>query len=249
MDVRVGHVDRVWDLALLVPQVGRWTSGLRASSADPLTQGSRIRTFAKHGRTIRIASVVLKGRAELLGGDGEILRDAIEITTRIPSSDWGAPLVDEQGRVLGVVSKACKPNSNKPNAPCKPIAYGAPIDALRQFLRNAPSNAIPPSPWLGIQGLAATTPMVHGVRVVGIHPGSPAASAKLREGKGGRGGDIILAVNGAPVQSPEKLAEAVRARAVGEEVQLIVLRDGRFHVLQSTLTAAPSGRRSGKRLK
>ena len=157
VDVKVGHSDRVWDLALLVPQVGRWSGGLRASSADPLAQGSRIRTFAKRGRSVQVASVVLKGRTELLGGDSEILRDAIEITTRVSDSDLGAPLVDEQGRVLGVVARACKQTS--PDAPCRPVAYGAPLGALRQFLRSAPANAIPPSPWLGIQGVAASSPI------------------------------------------------------------------------------------------
>lgn len=242
--LKVGHSDRVWDLALLVPQVGRWEGGLRASTADPLAQGSHIRTFAKRGRAAQVASVVLKGRTELLGGDGELLRDAIEITTRIPASDMGAPLVDEQGRVLGLVGNACKPVEGKPDAPCRPVAYGVPLDALRQFLRSAPANAIPPSPWLGIQGVAATTPVARGVRVVHVHPSSPAAAALLEDGKDGKGNDIIVAVDGTPVLSPEQLADIVRARAVGDGVQLIVLRAGKFHVVQTTLTAAPSPSRS-----
>lgn len=240
VDVKVGHSDRVWDLALLVPQVGRWGSGMRASSADPLAQGSRIRTFAKRGRSVRVASVVLKGRTELLGGDSEILRDAIEITTRIPSSDMGAPLVDEQGRVLGVVARACKPSEDDPDAPCRPVAYGAPLGALRQFLRSAPANAIPPSPWLGIQAVAASSPIARGVRVVHVHPDSPAAAAQLQHGQAGKSSDVIVAVDGEPVQSPEQLADRVRARAVGDRIQLILLRGEKFLVVETTLTAAPS---------
>ncbi len=248
VDVKVGHSDRVWDMALLVPQVGRWEHGLRASSADPLAQGSRIRTFAKRGRAVRVASVVLKGRTELVGGDGEILRDAIEITTRVPSSDLGAPLVNERGRVLGMVARACKPRKDKPDAACQPTVYGAPLGALRQFLRSAPANAIPPSPWLGIQGVAATTPVARGVRVVHVHPDSPAHAARLADDSApasdGKGRDVIVAVDGIPVQSPEQLADEVRAHAVGDRIQLIVLRAGKFHVLETTLTAAPSTRRS-----
>jgi serine protease Do len=239
VDVKIGHTDRAWNLALLVPQVGRWETGLSASTADPFAEGTRVRTFAKRGRTVSVASVVLRGRTEMLGGDGELLRDAIEIATPIPATDQGAPLVDEQGKVLGVVSSACKPTEGQSTAPCRPTAYGVPIGALRQFLRNAPLNAMPPSPWLGIQGVGATT-TIGGVRVVHVHPDSPAAAMQLQAGPPGQGNDIIVAVDGVPVHSAEMLAEQVRAKAVGAEIQLIVLRGGIFHVLRTALTAPPS---------
>ena len=240
VDVRVGHGDRVWDLALLVPQVGRWSDGLRAGSADPLAEGSRIKTFTKQGRGVRVATLVFRGRTPLLGGDGEVLRDALEITSRIPSSDLGAPLVDGEGRVVGLVSRACKPDDKDESKPCRPVAYGAPLTVLRQFLRSAPANATPPSPWLGIQGVAEATPVARGVKVVRVQPGSPAAQAGLRDGAAA---DVILAVDGTPVQTAEKLAELVRTRAVGDEVQLILFRGGKFQVVPVTLRAAPSGRK------
>jgi serine protease Do len=174
-----------------------------------------------------------------MGGDGALLRDAIEIATQISNADLGGPLVDEKGSVVGIVSSACKPTEGKTDTPCRPVAFGIPIDALRQFLRNAPANAIPPSPWLGIQGVGATTPLM-GVRVVHAHPDSPAAALHLQDGKDGKGGDIILAVDGTPVHSVEKLVEQVRAKAVGDPIELIVLRGGKFHVLKTLLTAAPS---------
>ncbi|PKN46224.1 MAG: hypothetical protein CVU63_07830, partial [Deltaproteobacteria bacterium HGW-Deltaproteobacteria-20] len=112
-----------------------------------------------------------------------------------------------------------------------------------QFLRNAPSHATPPSPWLGIQGVGINAP-IGGVRVVHIHPGSPAAAIELQDGQNGKGSDIIVAVDGAPVHSAEMLAEQVRSKTVGDQIQLIVLRAGKFHVLQTALSAAPSTRPS-----
>ena len=38
--VRIGHSDRAWDLALLVPKNARWRKGLRASTQPPLEAGS-----------------------------------------------------------------------------------------------------------------------------------------------------------------------------------------------------------------
>ena len=40
---RVGHKDKVWDLALLVPQTGRWLDGLTPTDADPV--GVELRAF------------------------------------------------------------------------------------------------------------------------------------------------------------------------------------------------------------
>jgi serine protease Do len=84
------------------------------------------------------------------------------------------------------------------------------------------------------------TPVARGVKVVRVHPGSPAAQAGLLDGTTA---DVILAVDGTPVQTPEKLAELVRTRAVGDELQLIVFRGGKFQVAPVTLRAAPTGRK------
>lgn len=240
VNVRVGHSDRAWDLALLVPQAGRWPDGLGATTSDPMQAGTQLRTFTQRNRQVRVASVVLKGRGELLGGDAEVLRDALQISTQLPASDIGAPLVDGNGQVMAIVARACVPAEGAASKPCRPSVFGAPVEVLKQFLRSAPANAIPPSPWLGIQGVAAETPIARGVRVVGIHPDSPASQAGLQGADDPGRADVIVAVDGVPVPSPEKLAELVRDRAVGDTVELIVLRQGRFQVLKVTLKGAPA---------
>ncbi len=239
VNVRVGHSDRGWDLALLVPQAGRWPDGLGATELDPLQAGTQLRMFTQLNRQVRAASVVLKDRAELLGGDGELLRDALRISTQVPASDTGAPLVDSEGRVMAIVARACVPTNGPVSKPCRPSAFGVPVEVLKQFLRSAPANALPPSPWLGIQGVAAETPFARGVRIVGIHPDSPASQAGLQAADNAAGADVIVAVDGTPVPSPEKLASLVRERAVGDTIELIVLRQNRFHVLKLTLKGAP----------
>jgi serine protease Do len=245
VNVRVGHSDRTWDLALLVPQVGRWSEGLTAASVDPMKLGSSIKMFTSNRGKPAISSVVLKSRTDLIGGDQEVLRDALELSTRVPATDMGSPIIDEQGRVIALVSKACLPPAGDAGVgPCRPVAYGAPVEALRQFLRSAPANAIPPAPWLGIQGSAAATPMFRGVRVVSVHPESPAGEAGVHGGSESEA-DVIISVDSVPVQTPEKVAEIVRTRAVGDKVEVIVLRDGRLRVVTVTLRAAPSGRPAG----
>ena len=179
--VRVGHSDRTWDLALLVPQVGRWPEGLAAATGgDPLRLGSQVKTFTQvRGRPV-VASVVFKSRSDLIGGDGEVLRDALEVSTRVPGVDLGSPVVDDQGQVVALLSRACAAGADA--GACQQVSYGAPVEALRQFLRSAPANAIPPAPWMGIQGIAAANAVARGVRIVSVHSESPAAEAGLRGG-------------------------------------------------------------------
>ena len=240
VNVRVGHSDRAWDLALLVPQAGRWEDGLSAATQDPLQAGSRIRTFTQRNRQLRLVSVVLQGRGELIGGDAAVLRDALQINTQVPPTDVGAPLVDDRGQVMALVARACTPSNQPGNRTCKPTAFGVPVDVLKQFLRAAPANAVPPSPWLGIQGVPAETPLVRGVRVVGVHPDSPASLAGLQGSDDTSQADVIVAVDGTPVPSPERLAALVRERAVGDQVELIVLRQGKFRVIKLLLRNAPA---------
>lgn len=238
--VRVGHSDRAWDLALLVPQAGRWDEGLGATSKNPLQGGTRTHTFTWRSRQARAAAAVLKGRGELVGGDGEVLRDALLLSTPVPMSDMGAPLVDDDGMVVGIVGRACSQSAGNATKACRPTPFGVPVDAIKQFLRSVPASAVPPSPWLGIQGVVAETPIVRGVRLVRIHPDSPANAAGLQAGDDAARADVVVAVDGVPAPSPERLAALVRGHAVGEAVELIVLRRGRFEVVKVTLKAAPA---------
>ncbi|AUX26528.1 hypothetical protein SOCEGT47_070980 [Sorangium cellulosum] len=234
--VKLGHHDRVWDLALLVPQSGRWTEGLTASSRDPVRPDAKIRSFSAVRGKAAAVPLVLRSRRSLIGGDDTPLDDAIELGSRVSPLDLGAPIVDEDGRVVAILGRGCAPNEGKP---CTPVAYGAPIAAIRAFLRIVPATAVAPAAWLGIQGVSEAAPVAKGVRVTEVHPGSPADEAQLKGGARNES-DMILAVDGVPVTSPEALADAIRARAVGEKVPLTLLSGGKYRQVTVLLRAAPA---------
>ncbi|WP_234023052.1 S1C family serine protease [Sorangium cellulosum] len=239
--VKLGHHDRVWDLALLVPQTGRWTEGLTASSRDPVRPDAQIRSFTAARGKVAAVPLVLRSHRALIGGDDRQLDDAIELGSRISPLDLGAPIIDEDGRVVAVLGRGCAPNEGKP---CTPVAFGAPIAAIRSFLRAVPKDAIQPAAWLGIQGVSEASPVAKGVRVTVVHPESPAEQARLKGGDRG-GSDMILAVNGVPVTSPEALSDAIRTHAIGEKVPLIVLSGGKYREVTVELRAAPDPRAAG----
>ncbi len=234
--VKVGHHDRAWDLALLVPQTGKWLEGLSPSPRDPVREDATIRSFSGSRGKVVSVPMSLRSRTGLLGGDDKILRNAIEIGSRVASTDLGAPILDDDGRVAGVVARGCAPAAG--DKPCTPVAYGVPVTAIRSFLRNVPEDAVQPTAWLGIQGIADATSFAKGVRVLGVHPESPADSAKIEGGDGAQG-DLILAVDGEPVTNPEALAEAVRKHGVGDKVPVLIFGDGKYQLVDVVLRALP----------
>jgi serine protease Do len=51
--------------------------------------------------------------------------------------------------------------------------------------------------------------------------------------------DLVVAVDGLPVQTPEALAAAINQRGVGDSVELLVFGNGRFRQVNLVLRAAP----------
>ncbi len=236
--VKLGHTDRAWDLALLIPKTGRWTNGLKASRSDATKAGSQLRAFRTlNAKNLAPSRVIVKGLRTLRGGDSELLPDAVELASRFKESDVGSPIIDDQGHVVAMVARACNP-SNRDT--CQRVPYGVPVSAIKAFLRTAPRDAVAPAPWLGIQGVAADAGPVKGVRVLGVHPKSPAGAAGLRGGRDKNRSDVVVAVDGVPVTSPEALSSAVQKRAVGDTVQLLLFGSGRFRQVTVSLKAAPS---------
>ena len=153
-------------------------------------------------------------------------------------ADSRRPIIDEEGRVVGVLGRGCMPNEGRA---CTPVAFGATMQPIRSFLRTVPATAVQPSAWLGIQGVGRELRRRPGVRVVVVHPESPADEAKLHGGDRTQG-DVIVAVDGQPVGTPEALAEAIKTHGVGEKVPLLVMSNGKYKTVTVSSAPRPSRR-------
>jgi serine protease Do len=240
---KIGHKDKAWDLALLIPLTGRWVDGLVPTGTDP--QGADLRSFAPKAGKLAPAPIAVKGRVDPRSKDGDVLRAALDLDLKGGPNTPGAPILDGNGRVVGILVRACKDSGAAPApsavtpaaAPaCSAITVGAPVYALRGFLMKTPANAVQPAPWLGLGGAPSAEGNVKGVKVMGVAPGSPAEKGGL---KAGDTPDTIVAVDGVPVETPEQLAEVIAKRAIGQQVKLLVFSGGKFREAQVTLRPAP----------
>jgi S1-C subfamily serine protease len=128
---------------------------------------------------------------------------------------------------------------------------GASIATVRSFLTKMMTNgagatpAVAPAgagaasgagtgPWLGIRGEPQDAGGMHGVRVVDVAPSSPAEKAGLKPGA-----DVIVAVDGRPIDKPDALGESISKHAAGDSVKLLVFGGGKFREVTTVLRAAP----------
>jgi serine protease Do len=229
---RVGHRDTAWDLALLVPLSGRWVEGLMASEADPA--GLELRVMSPRAPKGALTAT-LKGRTDVHSKSGDAISAALDLDVK-GGAPVGAPVVDAAGSVVGVVVHACRATET---STCVLTTVGAPVAALRNFLVRTPLNAVAPSPWLGIVGQPDTSGNVRGVRVMDVAPQSPAEKGGLKKNHDRAAADLIAAVDGQPVDTPESLADLIGKHAVGDSVKLLVFGGDKFRELTVVLRAAP----------
>ncbi|HEU5319431.1 MAG TPA: S1C family serine protease [Methylomirabilota bacterium] len=134
------------------------------------------------------------------------------------SASWGgSALVDDHGRVVGIVSLRLG------EAPYVNLAI--PVERFLpvkdELIATGRVLSRPPRPWLGL----LTVAQGGGVFVDGVSEAGPARGAGFRKG------DQIVGVDGAPVGSQEEFYERLWRRRAGDAIQVAVRRDGDVRVI------------------
>lgn len=246
---RIGHADPDRDLALLVPKVLHTRQGIRASDAAP-KQGAALTGFSvSTNRTLSKAAFSLRGHRQAAA-----VR-VLEIAPLPPPLDWGGPLLDTQGRAVAITVSLCIAPGTAPDpagagaaAPkagsCGESPAGLPVSEVRVFLRALPPSADPERAWLGIDGVSADTGAVRGIRIGSIEPKSPASTLSIQASTPTSGGDILVAIAGQPVPTPDALERELEVQTPGNRVDLLVYGEGGYRLLSVRLAERP---RSGGR--
>jgi S1-C subfamily serine protease len=176
------------------------------------------------------------------------LGDAIQTDAAISSGSSGGPLIAATGRVIGVAT--ARPRGT---------GFAVPINSVRdvtsQLIERGrvdhASLGLEAQPLDGDMSRLFNLPVDRGLIVVSVNEESGAGQAGIRAGTdevvvGGMsyqlGGDIIVEVDGKPVQTAEALREAVSAKKPGGKVSIDLYRGDEKQSFEVTLgrrTASP----------
>ncbi len=197
------------------------------------------------GRTILARPIAIKGIISAVDRSvatsrGRIMGGILQTSFVIASGLNGAPLFDLSGKVIGVCTRMFTPSPMVSGA-----GFAIPAGIARWVSAQLIENGEVERAWLGI-GLQAVgpalqnlldLPVTKGAMVTKVAPGGPAYKAGLRAGNksvrvGNRilrvGGDIIVAINGAPVASEADVLKILRHKKPGDELLVSIYRGNRL---------------------
>jgi putative serine protease PepD len=167
--------------------------------------------------------------------------NAIQTDAAINPGNSGGPLLDMQGRVIGVNSAIARVASSQGldgQSGNIGVGFAIPSDQVRKTAEQLIANGKATHPVIGV--LIDTAYKGEGVRIAGSpQNGSPPVTKGGPADKAGiRPGDVILKFDGRPVTDPDQFVVAVRAKSVGDTVQLTVRRGSTQRTVKMTLQAA-----------
>ena len=168
------------------------------------------------------------------------IQGVIQSDAAINPGNSGGPLLDSAGRLVGVNTAIYSPSGASAG-----IGFAIPVDTVNRIVPELVRHGKVIRPGIGVQiaeeQLAARLG-VSGVLVVDVLPGSAAAKAGIRPTRRERSGrvrlgDVIVAIDGKKVESPNDLFLATEKYRVGDVVSLSLLRDGKKVQAKVTLEA------------
>lgn len=173
--------------------------------------------------------------------DAERLDGLLRGSARLEQGDSGGPLLDAAGRVVGMnTATSADPRTGRVGG----TGYAIPINEVRRISDQILAGRPEPGLHLGGTGqlgVSVVAPEVLssagseqlGAAVVDVARGSGAERAGLAPG------DVIVAVDGKPVPTPDELTRAVREHRPGETVRLTWTGAGGQRSGQAVLGAGP----------
>jgi S1-C subfamily serine protease len=252
LPARLLGADPVFDIAVIqIPKPDKGTlATLSLGDSDQVVVGEEVLAI---GNPLGLEQTLTHGIVSALS---RLLPDAafslteplIQTDAPINPGNSGGPLVNTCGEVVGITSAILPEAQN--------IGFAIPVNLVKQVVPRLLADGRVIRPWLGIQGELVSQPLkdllkmplVDGLLVEVVEPGSPAEHAGLNGGQldlviGGQpvliGGDIITALNDAPLQRPDQIGEALKSLSVGATVRLTVTRDSKTLHLSCVLTERP----------
>jgi putative serine protease PepD len=219
--------DSSYDLAVLKIATTGLTA-LQFGDSDKVAVGDSVIAIGSPlglSGTVTLGIISAKDRAVTAGetGSDNSFINALQTDAAINPGNSGGPLVDSTGAVIGVNSAiATLGASFGSQSGSIGLGFAIPINQARKTADQLIKNGKATYPILGVSidmkfdGVGALISKNSN----SILPGGPAAKAGLKAG------DVITNFDGRPIATAEELIVAIRAKSVGDKVELTYTRNG-----------------------
>lgn len=160
------------------------------------------------------------------------LNSLIQTDAAISSGNSGGPLANMRGEVIGINTAVARGDTN---SAANNIGFAISVDevlAVLEQLREQAAGSARAEGFLGVS-LEARSDGGVGSIIATVQPGSPAETAGIEVG------DIVIAVDGEPVNGQAGLVAAIRDRNPGDTISIDLVRDGERLSVTATLVARP----------
>ena len=170
----------------------------------------------------------------------EILQEVIQTDAAINPGNSGGPLIDLEGRVIGINTAMARDAQS--------VGFALLANIIKKDIADVKEFNKIRYPFLGVRYIIVNSKIKeekklsvdYGALLIkdekgepAVMAGSPAAAAGLKEG------DIILKFGGIKIDQENNLAKLLSKRKVGEKVSLKIMRDGKEMDMEMELTERP----------
>jgi len=232
-------VDRATDVAVLKIEARNLPTMDLAASAQPTRVGDWVMAIGSpFGFENTVTTGVVSATKRSMPGEG--LAPFIQTDVAINPGNSGGPLINMRGEVVGMNSMIYTRSGG-----FQGLSFAIPIAVVRQVAQQIVATGSAQHARLGVsaqdvnQALAESfkLPRPMGALVSDVDRGSAAERAGLQ------GGDIVLAINGQPIEVAGDMSELLGQARPGDRMELKVWRAGSARLLRAELQGSNVARK------
>ncbi|MCD6161344.1 MAG: Do family serine endopeptidase [candidate division Zixibacteria bacterium] len=231
--------DSETDVALIKIDVDEKMSYLELGNSDSILVGDWViavgNPFPQLGldRTVTVGVVSALGRSGLVfGQNNPIYQNYIQTDASINPGNSGGPLVNINGRVIGINSAIVSPTGGNIG-----IGFAVPINLASKIAEQLKDSGIIARGWLGIlpgdidnnMAEALDLSSTNGVLVESVESGSPAEDGGLKVG------DVIIEVDGKKIIDAQHFRFIIADSGPNKKISMKIIRDNKNKSLKFTL--------------